>query len=245
MTPAGTPSGTLPGQEGARPLVELRDVARTYWRGDEAVQALRGVSLSVEAGDFLVVTGPSGSGKSTLLHIMAGLDRPSSGEVLLDGIALSGMSDDDLTERRRRSIGFIFQFFHLLPTLSALDNIGLPLLLDGQPTGMVHDAAARALAEVGLAHRAAHRPREMSGGEQQRVAIARALVIRPTLILADEPTGNLDSASGADILRILREAPASYGAAVVLVTHQPDAALPGERTVFMRDGVIETASIAR
>ena len=233
MTPAG-----------ARPLVELRDVARTYRRGDEAVQALRGVSLRVEAGDFLVVTGPSGSGKSTLLHLMAGLDRPSSGEVLLDGIPLSGMSDDDLTERRRRSIGFIFQFFHLLPTMSAVDNIGLPLLLDGQPPRRVHDEAARALAEVGLAHRAGHRPREMSGGEQQRVAIARALVIRPTLILADEPTGNLDSASGADILRILREAPAAYGAAVVLVTHQQDAARPGERTVSMRDGLIETASIA-
>jgi len=225
------------------PLVELRDVHRTYRRGDEEVQALRGVSLTVEAGELLVVTGPSGSGKSTLLHIMAGLDRPSSGEVLLDGNPLSRMSDDDLTLRRRRRIGFIFQFFHLLPTLSATDNVGLPLLLDGWPTARIREEARRALAEVGLSHRAGHRPRELSGGEQQRVAIARALVIRPSLILADEPTGNLDSASGGEILRILREAPVSYGAAVVLVTHQPDAALPGERTLSMRDGLVETASV--
>jgi len=223
--------------------VELRDVHRTYRRGDEEVQALRGVSLTVDAGELLVVTGPSGSGKSTLLHIMAGLDRPSSGEVLLDGNPLSRMSDDDLTLRRRRRIGFIFQFFHLLPTLSATDNVGLPLLLDGWPTARIREEARRALAEVGLSHRAGHRPRELSGGEQQRVAIARALVIRPSLILADEPTGNLDSASGADVLRLLREAPASYGAAVVLVTHQPDAALPGERTLSMRDGLVETASV--
>ena len=225
------------------PLVELRDVHRTYRRGDEKVQALRGVSLTVDPGEFLVVTGPSGSGKSTLLNIMGGLDRPSSGEVLLEGTPLSQMSDDDLTLRRRRRIGFIFQFFHLLPTLSAADNVGLPLLLDGYPTAEVRETAGRALAEVGLSHRAGHRPREMSGGEQQRVAIARALVIRPSLILADEPTGNLDSASGGEILRILREAPVSYGAAVVLVTHQPDAALPGERTLCMRDGLVQAASV--
>ena len=225
------------------PLVELRDVRRTYQRGDEAVHALRGVSLQVDAGDFVVVTGPSGSGKSTLLHIMAGLDRPSAGEVLLEGSPLSAMSDDDLTLRRRRQIGFIFQFFHLLATLSAADNVGLPLLLDGWPAAKIREESLRALEAVGLAHRIDHRPREMSGGEQQRVAIARALVIRPTLILADEPTGNLDSASGTEILRILREAPAAYGSAVVLVTHQPDAALPGERTVFMRDGLVEAASV--
>jgi len=225
-------------------LVELRDVHRTYRRGEETVQALRGVSLAVDRGDFLVVTGPSGSGKSTLLHIMAGLDRPSSGEVLLDGNPLSAMSDDDLTLRRRRGIGFIFQFFHLLPTLSATDNVGLPLLLDGLGPDEIRSRAGHALERVGLGHRSHHRPREMSGGEQQRVAIARALVIRPSLILADEPTGNLDSASGADILQILRDAPAEFGAAVVLVTHQPDAAQPGERTLSMRDGIVEAASVA-
>jgi putative ABC transport system ATP-binding protein len=220
-------------------LVELRDVHRTYHRGDVAVQALRGVSFAVRPGEFVVVTGPSGSGKSTLLHIMAGLDRPSSGDVSLGGHLLSAMSDDDLTLRRRRSIGFIFQFFHLLPTLSATDNVGLPLLLDGHPSSEIRARAGAALEQVGLAHRADHRPREMSGGEQQRVAIARALVIRPSLILADEPTGNLDSAAGADILRILREAPAHYGAAVILVTHQPGAAQPGELAISMRDGLID------
>ena len=225
-------------------LVELRDVHRTYRRGEETVRALRGVSLAVDPGDFLVVTGPSGSGKSTLLHIMAGLDRPSAGDVLLEGTSLSAMSDDDLTLRRRRGIGFIFQFFHLLPTLSATDNVGLPLLLDGLGPDEIRTRAGQALERVGLGHRANHRPREMSGGEQQRVAIARALVIRPSLILADEPTGNLDSASGADILQILRDAPTEYGAAVVLVTHQPDAALPGERTLSMRDGLIEAARVA-
>ena len=226
------------------PLVGLRDVVRTYHRGGEEVRALRGVSLSVEPGQFVVITGPSGSGKSTLLHIMAGLDRPSAGDVLLDGQPLSSMSDDDLTLRRRRGIGFIFQFFHLLPTLSATDNVGLPLLLDGHPADRIRDEALRALDDVGLAHRAGHRPRELSGGEQQRVAIARALVIRPTLILADEPTGNLDSAAGADILALLREAPRAHGAAVVLVTHQPDAAQPGEYNVAMRDGLVEAISVA-
>jgi putative ABC transport system ATP-binding protein len=225
-------------------LVELRDVHRTYHRGEETVNALRGVSLEVDAGDFLVVSGPSGSGKSTLLHIMAGLDRPSNGEVLLEGHPLSAMSDDDLTLRRRRGIGFIFQFFHLLPTLSATDNVGLPLLLDGLGADEIRSRAGQALERVGLGNRTHHRPREMSGGEQQRVAIARALVIRPSLILADEPTGNLDSATGGDILAILRDAPAEYGSAVVLVTHQLDAALPGERTLSMRDGLVEAASVA-
>jgi putative ABC transport system ATP-binding protein len=237
LTPESTPQVTPH-------LVELRDVHRTYRRGEETVRALRGVSLAVDAGDFLVVTGPSGSGKSTLLHIMAGLDRPSSGDVLLEGHSLSAMSDDDLTLRRRRGIGFIFQFFHLLPTLSAIDNVGLPLLLDGLGPDEIRSRAGQALERVGLGQRSGHRPREMSGGEQQRVAIARALVIRPTLILADEPTGNLDTASGADILQILRDAPAEFGAAVVLVTHQPDAALPGERTLSMRDGLIEAATVA-
>jgi len=246
LTPKSAPPSTpqvAPPSAGP-PLVELRDVHRTYRRGEETVRALRGVSLAVDPGDFLVVTGPSGSGKSTLLHIMAGLDRPSSGDVLLGGTSLSTMSDDDLTLRRRRGIGFIFQFFHLLPTLSATDNVGLPLLLDGLGGDEIRSRAEEALERVGLGHRANHRPREMSGGEQQRVAIARALVIRPSLILADEPTGNLDSASGADILQILRDAPAEYGAAVVLVTHQPDAAMAGERTLSMRDGLIEAARVA-
>jgi putative ABC transport system ATP-binding protein len=225
------------------PLAELREVTRTYRRGDEPVHALRGVSLAVERGDFVVITGRSGSGKSTLLHILAGLDRPTSGEVLLEGTPLSSMSDDDLTLRRRRSIGFIFQFFHLLPTLDATDNVGLPLLLDGWPAQRIREEARLALEAVGMGHRAGHRPRELSGGEQQRVAIARALVIRPLLILADEPTGNLDSTSGADVMRILREAPEAYGSSVVIVTHQPDATQAGERAVEMRDGLIDAVSV--
>jgi putative ABC transport system ATP-binding protein len=221
-------------------LVELRDVTRAYRRGNEEVRALRGVTLAVERGEFVVVTGPSGSGKSTLLHVMGGLDRPSSGEVLLEGRPVVEMSDDDLTLYRRRSIGFIFQFFHLLPALSAGENVALPMLLDGRSPADVKDEVDEALERVGLGARASHRPREMSGGEQQRVAIARALVNRPSLVLADEPTGNLDSATGAEVLALLRKSALDYGAAVVMVTHDQGAAHAGDRTLTMRDGAVES-----
>ena len=233
------------GAEAAEPagaashLVELRDVVKTYRRGHEEVRALRGVSLAVDRGEFLVVTGPSGSGKSTLLHVMGGLDRPTSGDVLLGGTRVEEMSDDDLTLHRRRQIGFIFQFFHLLPALSAGENVALPMLLEGRSPGDVRDEVEAALARVGLAARAGHRPREMSGGEQQRVAIARALVNRPSLVLADEPTGNLDSATGGEVLELLREAASEYQAAVVMVTHDRRASREGERTLTLRDGVVE------
>jgi putative ABC transport system ATP-binding protein len=221
-----------------RPLVELCDVHRTYRRGQEVVRALRGVSFHVAPGEFVVVTGPSGSGKSTLLHVMAGLDRPNDGEVLLEGRAISDMPDDDLTLYRRRRLGFIFQFFHLLPTLSATENVALPLLLDGRPPGEANEIARRRLHSLGLAERAEHRPRELSGGEQQRVAIARALVTEPALLLADEPTGNLDSEAGAEVYRILADLPKTYGTAIVIVTHDTNAVSLGDRALQMKDGAL-------
>jgi putative ABC transport system ATP-binding protein len=220
------------------PLVELCDVSRSYTRGKEEVRALRGVSLSVEPREFVVVTGASGSGKSTLLHVMAGLDRPSAGEVLLEGKRLSEIADDDLTLYRRRRLGFIFQFFHLLPTLSATENVALPLLLDGRAPSDANDTARDRLDRLGLRDRAEHRPRELSGGEQQRVAIARALVAEPALLLADEPTGNLDSEAGAGVYKILSELPSTFGTAIVLVTHDQNAVSLGSRALAMRDGVL-------
>lgn len=223
-------------------LARLEGVRRTYQRGREEVQALRDASLEVGRGEFLVVTGPSGSGKSTLLHVLAGLDRPDAGEVHLEGRALGEMSDDELTLYRRRRMGFIFQFFHLLPTLPAAENVALPLLLDGRRPAEARSAAVAALSELGLADRAEHRPRELSGGEQQRVAVARALVARPTLICADEPTGNLDSTAGAEVYEILRSLPGREGASVVMVTHDAGAAELGDRHLHLRDGVLEEAS---
>src|SRR5687768_75156 len=219
-----------------QPLVALRDVHRSYARGGEVVRALRGVSLDVMAGELIVVTGPSGSGKSTLLHVMAGLDRPSEGEVYLEGRPIAQMPDDELTLYRRRRLGFIFQFFHLLPTLSAAENVALPLLLDGRVPDEARGIARERLEPLGLADRADHRPREMSGGEQQRVAIARALVTEPALLLADEPTGNLDSESGAEVYRIISELPETFGTAIVMVTHDRDAVKLGTRSLHLRDG---------
>jgi ABC-type lipoprotein export system ATPase subunit len=220
-------------------LVSLSDVHREYRRGDEVVRALRGVSLEVQPGEFVVVTGPSGSGKSTLLHVMAGLDRPTEGEVRLEGKPLSKMTDDELTLYRRRRLGFIFQFFHLLPTLSADDNVALPLLLDGRPPDEARRIARDRLSSLGLAERAAHRPRELSGGEQQRVAIARALITQPALLLADEPTGNLDSEAGAEVRRILSELPQTFGTAVVMVTHDTGAVSLGDRALHLKDGALD------
>ncbi len=222
----------------ADPLIELDGVSREYRRGEEVVHALRDVALAVNPGEFLVVAGPSGSGKSTLLHVMAGLDRPDAGEVRLEGRPLAAMTDDELTLYRRRRMGFVFQFFHLLPTLSAVENTGLPLLLDGVPPAEMKERSLDVLTRLGLGNRAGHRPRELSGGEQQRVAIARALVARPVLLLADEPTGNLDSASGAEVYRILTELPREIGTAVVMVTHDPGAAGMGDRDLHLHDGEI-------
>jgi len=217
-------------------VITVRDVQKTFRQGDSEVRALAGVSLDIPDGDFVSIVGPSGSGKSTLLHLMGGLDAPTAGEIEIEGTALSRMSDDDITIFRRRRIGFVFQFFNLLPTYSAEENVGLPLVLDRRPNREIRERVAAALEQVGLAHRRRHRPDELSGGEMQRVAIARALVIDPALILADEPTGNLDTRTGEQILALIRDANASRGCTVVLVTHDARAAAYARRTITLKDG---------
>ena len=219
-------------------MLAVRDATKSYRQGEAEVKALAGVTLDVAAGEFVAIVGPSGSGKSTLLHLMGGLDVPTSGDVLIDGASIARMSDDEVTIFRRRAIGFVFQFFNLLPTLSAEENVALPLLLDGKRSREIGPRVASALEAVGLAHRRTHRPDELSGGEMQRVAIARALVIEPKLILADEPTGNLDSTTGEQILDLICRANRERGATVVMVTHDAKAAAHGTRLVTMRDGRI-------
>ena len=221
-------------------VLELVNVTKTYVQARRRVEAVRGVSLSVEPGELLVLLGPSGSGKSTLLHLLGGLDAPTTGQVLFHGEDLSGVSDDRLTELRRDRIVHVFQFFNLLPTLTAAENASLPLLLGGGAPGEAHRRAAEALERVGLDGRADHYPEELSGGEQQRVAIARALTVRPEVLLADEPTGNLDSATGREVLGILREMAGDEGRSVVMVTHDESAAAIGDRRVRIRDGRIES-----
>jgi putative ABC transport system ATP-binding protein len=219
-------------------VIALRNVEKIYRQGETDVRALAGVSLDIGPGDFVSIMGPSGSGKSTLLHLMGGLDAPSAGEIVIDGTAISHMSDDEITIFRRRRIGFVFQFFNLLPTYSAEENVALPLLLDRRRTRDVRARVDAALAQVGLAHRRAHRPDELSGGEMQRVAIARALVIEPALILADEPTGNLDTRTGEQILELIRDANRARGCTVVLVTHDARAAAYARRLVTLKDGML-------
>jgi putative ABC transport system ATP-binding protein len=209
-------------------------VTRRYGEGDTAVDALRGVSLDVAAAELTAVMGPSGSGKSTLMHILAGLDRPTSGEVSVAGTDIAGLNDTELTKLRRRHIGFIFQFFNLLPMLTARENILLPLdLAGGKPE---HGWFDELVSKVGLADRLTHRPSELSGGQQQRVAIARALVSRPTVMFADEPTGNLDSTTSGEILELLRESVSSFGQTTVMVTHDARAAAIADRVLFLADG---------
>ncbi|HET7482753.1 MAG TPA: ABC transporter ATP-binding protein [Actinomycetota bacterium] len=218
--------------------VEARSVTKTYVQGDDEIRALRGVDLTVSRGEFLVVTGASGSGKSTLLHILGALDRPDSGEVWIEGTAVAGLSEEDLAVLRRRRLGFVLQFFNLLPTLNALENAAFPLLLDGVPDAL--ERAGESLEAVGMAHRHEHRPAQLSGGEQQRVALARALVTRPAVVFADEPTGNLDSATGRDILALLRST-SETGQTIVMVTHDDKAAAFADRSVRLVDGVVEVA----
>jgi len=216
--------------------VQVVDLEKVYGSGATAVKALKGVSLGFVAGEFAAIMGPSGSGKSTLLHVLGALEEPSSGRVVIGGEDLSGLSDRELTLLRRTRMGFVFQFFNLIPTLSAEENVMLPVLISGEKVNKYDQRLEQVMSLVGLEGRRTHRPDELSGGEQQRVAIARALVRHPDVVLADEPTGNLDSRTGAGVLELLRESAARYGQTVVMVTHDARAAAVADRVVFLADG---------
>jgi putative ABC transport system ATP-binding protein len=217
-------------------IVAATDLTRVYGEGETAVHALRGVSVAFPAGQFAAIMGPSGSGKSTLMHLLAGLDRPTSGSVVVDGQELAGLDDKRLTQLRRDRLGFVFQSFNLLPVLTARENILLPLTLAGRKVDP--EWLDTLIDAVGLRDRLTHRPAELSGGQQQRVAVARALVHRPAVVFADEPTGNLDSRASEEVLALLRQAVADFGQTVVMVTHEPTAAAKADRIVALRDGQI-------
>ena len=217
-------------------VVTAHGVTRVYGEGDTAVNALRGIDLDVERGKLTGIMGPSGSGKSTLMHIMAGLDKPTEGDVTIDGTSIAELSDTELTKLRRKHIGFIFQFFNLLPMLTAEENITLPLELGGSKVDK--EWVDSVIERVGLSDRRKHRPSELSGGQQQRVAIARALISKPTVVFADEPTGNLDSTTSQEILDLLRESVENLGQTFVMVSHDPKATAISDRTLFLADGLI-------
>lgn len=217
-------------------VVSAGNLIKRYGQGDAHVDALRGVSLEIEEGRMTAVMGPSGSGKSTLMHILAGLDQPTEGTVTIAGLEISSMSDGELTRLRRRHIGFVFQFFNLLPMLTAEENIMLPLSIAGEKTD--REWVEELLETVGITDRRTHRPSELSGGQQQRVSIARALLPRPTVLFADEPTGNLDSGTSRDVLELLRNSVDEFGQTIVMVTHDPEAATQADRILFLADGRI-------
>lgn len=221
-------------------ILEVRDVKKSYRLGRILVPALCGVSFDARAGEFLTIFGPSGSGKSTLLHLLGGLDRPDEGEILIDGSNILRLNDSSLAELRLTKIGFIFQFFNLLPRMTALDNVELPLTIAGVPDKETKDRAKQMLKFVGLMTRENHRPYELSGGEQQRVAIARALITNPKIVLADEPTGNLDTKTGWEIVQIMKKFNAERNQTFIVVTHDPRIADEADRTLHLQDGLIET-----
>jgi putative ABC transport system ATP-binding protein len=220
----------------SEPVIEARDIVRTYGEGEAAVHALRGVTLDVGRHELTAIMGPSGSGKSTLMHILAGLDRPDGGTVAIDGTEITTLDDDALTKLRRSHIGFIFQFFNLLPMLTAEENVLLPLEIAGQK--VEPEWQEQVLEKVGLTDRRTHRPAELSGGQQQRVAVARAVMSKPVVMFADEPTGNLDSKTGSEILGLLRDTVDGLGQTTVMVTHDPQAAAIADRVLFLDDGLI-------
>jgi putative ABC transport system ATP-binding protein len=221
------------------PLIRLRGVTKTYGQGAVAFQALKGIDLDIAQGEFVAVMGPSGSGKSTVMNLLGCLDTPSSGEYLFDGIAVQRLDRDTRARLRRRHLGFVFQGFNLLARTSALENVELPLVYRGENTAARHAAARAALAEVGLTDWADHTPAELSGGQQQRVAIARAIVTRPTVLLADEPTGNLDTERSREIMQLLQRLNTEQGITVLMVTHEPEMAAFARRIVHFRDGRVE------
>lgn len=219
-------------------VLEAKSIRKRYELGEHSVEALAGVDFVVEEGEFVAIMGPSGSGKSTLLHLIGGLDKPSDGEVTLGGQRLSLLKDKQITLLRRRSVGFVFQFFNLLPTLTAEENITLPLLIDGRNVRKHRERLEVLLNLVGLADRRHHRPEQLSGGEQQRVALARALITEPAIVLADEPTGNLDTKTGTTIMELLRRSCDQLRQTIIVVTHDPNAASYADRVVFLQDGKV-------
>ena len=219
-------------------VLEATDIHKSYERGDETIPVLNGLTVSLDAGSFTTLVGPSGCGKSTLLHICGAMDRPTSGAVRLEGESLDTLNDDGLTRVRRERVGFVFQFFNLLPTLTVEQNIGLPLLLKGRSVQSVANLSGQWAERVGISHRLNHFPSQLSGGEAQRVAIARAVIHQPALILADEPTGNLDSETGRTILDVLIDVNRDSGAALLLATHDPAVAAAAGEVIEMRDGLI-------
>ena len=219
-------------------IIEVRGLHKTYRVGDVAVEVLKGIDLSIAAGEFLAVMGPSGSGKSTLLYLIGGMERPTSGSVTIKGIDVAAMDDRAASLLRRREVGFVFQFYNLIPNLNVEENLLLPAMLDGAALAERRRVLGEVLAAIGLTHRRGHTPRELSGGEQQRVAIGRALINRPDIILADEPTGNLDSGTGAEVMELLVRINRELGRTIVLVTHAAEAAAHAQRTVQVRDGTL-------
>ncbi|MEV0582961.1 ABC transporter ATP-binding protein [Nonomuraea sp. NPDC050310] len=238
--PEPTPAPAVPApDEAGLAAIEAVDLARSYQLDGVSVEALRGVSLRIARGEFVAIVGPSGSGKSTLMHLLGCLDRPTTGSLRINGVEVAALTDTEMAELRNRTIGFVFQSFHLLGRTSALENVALPLVYRGVPKAERLRRSRAALESVGLGHRLEHRPSQMSGGEQQRVAIARALVGEPAVLLADEPTGNLDTRNGAEVMRILDELNGERGVAVVLVTHEAEVAAHARRQIHVRDGLIE------